>query len=96
MLKRYISEIGGFREPKTQQPSDKNAIPSNTMKIAAPKPVRARPVAFANYSLPKWIQTSPAKSEISEDVSANESQVNNKWQDKSRTLNFEEVPELKF
>ena len=96
MLKRYIAEMGSFRESKTQQPSDKNVIPQNTTKIAAPKPVRAKPVAFANYSLPKWIQTSPAKSELSEDASANESKVNNEVQDKLRTLNFEEVPKLKF
>jgi hypothetical protein len=67
MLKRYITEMGGFLDSKNNM--EKTAVPQNPIKIAAPKPVRARPVAFANYSLPKWIQTSPVKSEMSEDVS---------------------------
>ena len=64
------------------------------MKIVAPKPVRARPVAFANYSLPKWIQTSPVKSELSEEVSLTESKTANETQERpdARALNFEVMP----
>jgi hypothetical protein len=54
MLKRYIAEIGSIREGKGVAPPEK-AGNSHHMKIAAPKPVRARPLAFALNNNSKWI-----------------------------------------
>lgn len=47
MLKKYISEINGIRESKFLAPHEKHA-PLQQLKIAAPKPVRARPLGFAH------------------------------------------------
>jgi hypothetical protein len=65
MLKRYIAEIGSIREGKGVAPPEKVGN-SHSMKIAAPKPVRARPLAFALNNNSKWIQASPIKSETSD------------------------------
>jgi hypothetical protein len=58
MLKKYINEMGGIREKggnQVERPS--------TNKIAAPKPVRARPLALTHLANSKWLETSPIKSE---------------------------------
>ncbi len=47
MLKKYISEIAMLREGKGIPSSDKN-FNNNQVKIAAPKPVRPRPLGFAH------------------------------------------------
>jgi hypothetical protein len=35
----------------------------NSLKIAAPKPVRARPLGLNHLTYSKWIETSPVKNE---------------------------------
>ena len=62
MLKRYIEEIGMIREGKGLTNSDKNTN-AHCFKIAAPKPVRARPLGFTHSTQSKWIQASPVKTE---------------------------------
>lgn len=41
------------------------SLPAKTpLKIAAPKPVRARPTVLNHLGNSKWIETSPVKNEI--------------------------------
>ena len=59
-LKRCINEMNSVRD-KISVPVSK--IPN---KIAAPKPVRARPQALSHLGHSKWIETSPVKTEREE------------------------------
>lgn len=51
-----------LREGKSIQASEKSCA-NNLVKIAAPKPVRPRPLGFAPNAQAKWIQASPVKTE---------------------------------
>jgi len=65
MLKKYISEMGSIREGKGVSFPERLG-PQHQLKIAAPKPVRARPLALTHMTNSKWIETSPIKSENTE------------------------------
>ena len=58
MLKRYINEMGGIREKGPAYPDRQGS-----QKIAAPKPVRARPQALTHMANSKWLETSPIKND---------------------------------
>lgn len=58
MLKKYINEMGSIREKGSIILPTKQAL-----KIAAPKPVRARPMALNHLGNSKWFQSSPVKNE---------------------------------
>jgi len=55
--------MGSIRENGLAMP-----VKSST-KIAAPKPVRARPTTLNHHHNSKWLQTSPIKNEITIDES---------------------------
>lgn len=72
MLKKCISEIGSTKEGKTPTLNFNNVINNekmgaqlhNKIKIAAPKPIRARPLGLTHMtSTSKWLETSPVKCE---------------------------------
>ena len=50
--------MGGIREKGPNYPER-----PITHKIAAPKPVRARPLALTHMAQSKWLETSPIKNE---------------------------------
>jgi hypothetical protein len=58
MLKKCINEMRGIREKVLPIPEK-----GNTHKIAAPKPVRARPLGLTHLAQSKWLETSPIKNE---------------------------------
>ena len=55
--------MGSFREKGVQLPV------KSAQKIAAPKPVRARPITLNHLGNSKWLQTSPVKNENTVDES---------------------------
>lgn len=63
MLKKCINEMGGIQENGATVPGASRS----SVKIAAPKPVRARTLAFSNFYNSKWMETSPIKNEIDSD-----------------------------
>jgi hypothetical protein len=55
MLKKCINDIAGLKE------KGNCAFGRDQTKLAAPKPVRARPQALSHLGNSKWFQTSPVK-----------------------------------
>jgi len=63
MLKKCINDIAHIREKGIHTQGRENT------KIAAPKPVRARPNALSQLGNSKWLQTSPVKNQCEEKTS---------------------------
>jgi hypothetical protein len=59
LLKRQINEISSGKD-LSQNTSSRQGV-----KLAAPKPVRPKPHGLSHHLNPKWIQSSPVKSDPS-------------------------------
>lgn len=81
LLKKCINEMGSSKHGRTSTHQNNSGSGSNNnnertpstqqvnnkIKIAAPKPLRARPLGFAHaVGASKWIETSPLKGETSD------------------------------
>lgn len=94
MLKKYISETCSLREGKgVAYPDRPNNTPTpvkhlnqNSLKIAAPKPVRARPLGLTHMAYSKWIETSPIKNENT--VHAESISISDKGKDQANDESF--------